>query len=54
MPPRAIIGLRRKTLRELYDERTPMYEALADITINTEGKNAGSIVSEAVEFLGKK
>ncbi|MEK7107468.1 MAG: shikimate kinase [Patescibacteria group bacterium] len=54
MPPRAIIGLGRKTLRELYDERAPMYEALADVTIDTEGKYAGSIVREIIEFLGKK
>src|SRR3989344_6141562 len=54
MPPRALIGMREKTLKELYDERKPMYEALADITINTEGKNAGGIVREIVDFLGKK
>ncbi|MEK7132506.1 MAG: shikimate kinase [Patescibacteria group bacterium] len=54
MPPRALIGMSKKTLKELYDERTPMYEALADITINTEGKHAGGIVQEIVKFLGKK
>ncbi|MDP3965283.1 MAG: shikimate kinase, partial [bacterium] len=31
-PPRGIVGLGNKTLRELYDERTPMYESNADLT----------------------
>lgn len=53
-PPRGIVGLGKKTLRELYDERTPMYEAIADITINTKGKNTDSIVQEIVQFLGRK
>ncbi|OGG60865.1 hypothetical protein A3C86_00320 [Candidatus Kaiserbacteria bacterium RIFCSPHIGHO2_02_FULL_49_16] len=54
MPPRALIGMSEKTLKELHDERTPMYESLADITINTEGKNAGAIVQEIVGFLSKE
>lgn len=53
-PPRAIIGLGRKTLRELYDERHPLYESNADITINTEGKSASGIVREIIEFLGEQ
>jgi shikimate kinase len=31
VPPRAIIGLDKKSLRELYDERHPRYEECADL-----------------------
>lgn len=34
------------TLRDLYDERIPLYEKYADITIDETGKNAGVIVDE--------
>jgi len=50
-PPRAIIGLGKKTLRELYDERCPLYEGYADITIDTGGKNPTGVVREIVKLL---
>jgi len=53
-PPRGIVGLGKKTLRELYDERTPKYESFADLTINTEGKSSEGIAREIMRFLGKK
>lgn len=34
------------TLKDLYDERIPLYEKYADITIDETGKNAGVIVDE--------
>ena len=54
MPLRGIVGLGKKTLRELYDERTPKYESFADLTINTEGKSSEGIAREIMRFLGKK
>lgn len=35
-PPRAVIGLGSKSLRELYDERAALCEAYADFTIRPE------------------
>lgn len=32
------------TLRDLYDERTPLYEKYADIVVEEQGKDAGDIV----------
>ncbi len=34
------------TLRDLYDERTPLYEACADETIDETGKSLGEVVDE--------
>ncbi|MCI8565989.1 MAG: shikimate kinase [Lachnospiraceae bacterium] len=32
------------TLKDLYDERVPLYEKYADITVDEAGKNAGDVV----------
>ena len=40
------------TLRELYDERTPLYNMYADITVDCEGKTAEETVEEIVGKLG--
>ena len=53
-PPRGIVGLGNKTLKALYDERCPLYESNADMTIDTEGKNSEAIAREIMGFLGKK
>lgn len=42
------------TLRDLYGERTPLYEKYADITIDETGKSAGDMVDELREILAKK
>ena len=39
------------TLGELYDERLPLYNKYADITVNCESKTAEEIVTEIVEML---
>ena len=39
------------TLDELYNERLPLYNKYADITVNCEGKSAEAIVTEIVERL---
>lgn len=53
-PPRAIIGLGRKSLRELYDERHPLYEKLSDITIEAGGNHVHETIQKIVEFLNAK
>ena len=61
--PRAIIGLRHDTydgadfshrLRELYSERAPLYEAMADITVDTADKSTDGVVREIIRCLAKK
>jgi shikimate kinase len=51
VPPRAIIGLGRKTLRELYDERHPRYEDCADLIIDTHGRETNKIAEMILNFL---
>ena len=52
--PRAIIGLNKKTLRELYDERHPLYEKNAHFNIDTGTFDSESIVSRILgAFEGK-
>jgi shikimate kinase len=53
-PPRAIIGLGRKTLRELYDERHPLYERHADIIIETGRHRTRQTIQKIIEFLSGK
>jgi shikimate kinase len=43
---RGIIGLRDKSLREIYDERKPLYVKYAEITVHPEGKSKEDIVQE--------
>ncbi len=43
---RGIVGYKSKSLREIYDERRPLYIRRADLIINREGKSASQIVSE--------
>ena len=43
---RGIVGLRNKSLREVYDERRPLYLKYADITLNCQGKSRVQIVRE--------
>ena len=52
VPPRAIIGLGRKSLRELYDERHPLYEKGADLVIEPEHMSSDELISTVLDFLG--
>jgi len=38
-----------ETLRDVYDDRCPRYEALADVVIDCEGKNVDDIVREILQ-----
>ena len=51
VPPRAIIGLGRKTLRELYDERHPLYESAANLIIGTHGRDTDKVARMILDFL---
>jgi len=46
---RGIVGLKKKTLKEIYDERRPLYLKYADFTISTREKSRQEIVSEIVK-----
>ena len=45
---RGIVGLRNKSLRQIYDERRPLYAKYADITLSCQGKSEDQIVSEVM------
>lgn len=42
------------TLMELYEERTPLYEKYADITIEADEKSVGKLVDELREMIEKE
>jgi shikimate kinase len=46
---RGIVGLRYKTLRQIYEERRPLYFKYADITIDCRGKEQDEIVTEILK-----
>ncbi len=53
---RGIVGLRKKSLRQLYDERRPLYSRYADITLNCQGKSQDQLAKEILHYyldLGK-
>ena len=41
------------TLKDLYDERTPLYEKYADVTVHLRGKSIAESVQEVVKAIGK-
>jgi len=51
---RGIVGRGRKTLREIYDERVPLYEKYAHFTVPTHEMEAERIVENIVEFLNSR
>jgi shikimate kinase len=50
-PTRGIVGLKTKTLREIYDERRPLYLRYADVTISVSGKSKTAVVSEILRYI---
>ncbi len=46
---RGIVGLRYKTLRQIYEERRHLYFKYADITIDCRGKEPDKIAAEILE-----
>jgi len=52
--PHAVIGLGRKSLRELYDERAKLYEEHAHCVLETEKYNEQQIIDSIVGLLNMK
>ncbi len=53
---RGIVGLKNKSLRQIYDEREPLYSEYADITVNCHGKSQDQLAEEILDHyssLGK-
>jgi|SRR3989344_207848 len=49
-----LVGLGKKTFRELYDERHPLYERYAHLTIDTEKLSAEGIIAAVSDFLNSR
>ena len=47
---RGIVGLKSKSLRQIYDERRPLYSKYADITINCQGKSEDQLAQEILHY----
>jgi shikimate kinase len=43
---RGIVGLKQKTLRQIYEERKPLYSRYADLTVIVSGKSLQQVVEE--------
>jgi len=49
-PMRGIIGLKKKSLKELFDERLPIYEKYADVTIEMpEDFNIDAVIKDMIQ-----
>jgi shikimate kinase len=46
---RGIVGLKNKSLREIYDERRPLYIKYADIAIKCQGKSQDKLAREILQ-----
>jgi shikimate kinase len=52
---RGIVGSKNKSLRQIYDERRPLYSRYADITIKCQAKSRDKLVREILQhFLALK
>ena len=51
---RGIVGLKTKTLEELFNERLPLYLKYADITVDCFGKSRDMMVEEICRGLARK
>ena len=50
---RGIVGLKTKSLKQIYDERKPLYAKYADITIDCAGKSWEQIADEVLQVFRK-
>jgi shikimate kinase len=46
---RGIVGLKSKSLRQIYEERKPLYSEYADITINCQDKSQDQVIREILQ-----
>ena len=49
---RGVVLREGQTLKDLYEERCPLYEKYADITINAEQETAGAVMTMILDRLG--
>ena len=47
---RGIVGLRNKSLRQIYDERRPLYSKYADIVIDCRGRSYDQLAEEILHY----
>ncbi len=47
-----LLGNVRSRIKALLDERTPVYESVATLTVDTDGKDPAEVVAEIREALG--
>lgn len=47
---RGIVGLKSKSLRQIYEERRPLYAEYADITINCQDKSQDQVIREILQY----
>ena len=50
---RGIVGLKNKSLRQVYDEREPLYSRYADIAVNCQDKSQDQLVKEILKHYRK-
>lgn len=48
---RGIIGIKTRTLQEIYDERRPLYDQYADVVVKPIGKNINVLVLEIIQTI---
>ncbi|MEE8399062.1 MAG: shikimate kinase [Desulfobacterales bacterium] len=53
-PRRGIVGLKEKTLEQIFDERIERYSAYADLEMDCRDKQPESIVQEIIAWLKEK
>ena len=51
---RGVLLKKGQSLKELYDERSPLYEKYADIVVDEEGKDLEASLQSVLETLGEK
>jgi shikimate kinase len=51
---RGIVGMKKNTLRQLFNERQPLYIKYADVVINCTGKSKNRIIEEMYPILKDK
>ena len=51
---RGVLLKKGQSLKDLYDERSPLYEKYADIVIDEEGKDLEASLQSVLETLGEK
>ncbi|UMG94946.1 shikimate kinase [Nocardioides sp. TF02-7] len=47
-----VVGGIRGRIKQLLDERTPVYESVARVTVDTDGRSASEVAAEVTERIG--